>query len=71
MCTKNKERVMMQTTRLKHKRVAQGMTQVAVATKAEVALRAYKYYEAGERTPNAITAKRIAQALHSTVEELF
>lgn len=42
-----------------------------VAEKANTSIRSYKYYESGERIPRADTAKLIAKALNSTVEELF
>lgn len=48
-----------------------GLTQLQVATKANVTERMYQYYEAGERTPLATTAIDIAKALCTTVEELF
>lgn len=42
-----------------------------VAEKANISIRAYKYYESGERIPRVDTAKLIAKALNSTVDELF
>lgn len=48
-----------------------GLTQVEVATKAKISGRYYQKLEAGTSRPNAATAKLIAQALNSTVEELF
>ena len=61
----------MRDTKLKTTRQKQGLTQVQVAKKAEIATRRYQDYEAGEREPKASTAKLIAKALNSTVEELF
>lgn len=58
-------------TKLKERREKTGLTQVAVAAKAKVSVRAYQKYEAGQRVPNAVVAKLIAQTLHSTVEDLF
>ena len=58
-------------TKLKTTRQKQGLTQVQVAKKAEISTRRYQDYEAGEREPKASTAKLIAKALNSTVEELF
>ena len=52
-------------------RKQRGLTQVEVAQKANIAERAYQRYDAGERTPNVHTAQLIAQALNTTVEELF
>lgn len=61
----------MKTTLLKKFRQNSGLTQVEVAKKANVTTRSYQSYEAGERVPNAYAAQLIAQALHTTVEELF
>lgn len=57
--------------KLQSKRKKMGLTQVEVAEKARVSGRAYQQYESGERVPRADTAKLIAKALNSTVEELF
>jgi transcriptional regulator with XRE-family HTH domain len=61
----------MKTTILKQIRTQQGLTQVEVAKKANIAIRSYQNYEIGERVPNAYTAQLIAQALQTTVEKLF
>lgn len=58
-------------TKLKNKREEKGLMQAEVASKAMVSLRAYQYYENGERVPDVLTAKLIATALGSTVDELF
>ena len=58
-------------TKLKAERRKKGLTQVQVAEQAKVSIRAYIQYEAGERIPRADTAKLIAKALDSTVEDLF
>lgn len=58
-------------TKLKKEREKTGLTQVEVAKKAKVTERCYQRYEAGERVPDVLTAKLIAQALNSTVDELF
>lgn len=57
--------------KLQSKRKETGLTQVQVAEKAQVSERAYQQYESGERIPKVDTAKLIAKALNSTVEELF
>lgn len=57
--------------KLKARRQKIGLTQVEVAEQAKVSIRAYQQYEAGERIPRADTAKLIAKALDSTVEDLF
>lgn len=56
---------------LTNKRKEHGLTQVEVAEMASVTNRAYQNYEAGERIPRADVAIRIAEALNSSVEELF
>lgn len=58
-------------TALKINRNKQGLTQEQVAKQANITVRAYQRYEANKRVPDARTAKLIAQALNSTVEELF
>ena len=58
-------------TKLKKKRGKSGLTQAEVASQAKVSLRAYQYYESGQRTPTYATMKLIAKALNSTVEKLF
>lgn len=57
--------------KLKEARTKADLTQLEVAEKANVQVRAYQRYEADERVPNARIAKLIARALDSTVEELF
>lgn len=56
---------------LKESRIRKGLTQREVAAQAKVTERNYQYYECGERVPNARTAIRIAQALSTTVEDLW
>ena len=48
-----------------------GLTQLDVATKANISLMSYQRYESGLRRPNVDTAKSIAEALNSTIEEIF
>ena len=56
---------------LKEKREKAGLTQLEVAEKAGISIRAYKLYEAGERIPRADIAILIADAVGSSVKELF
>lgn len=58
-------------TKLKAARETKGLTQAQVAEKAKVTVTGYQNYEAGRRVPSATTAILIAEALNSTVEELF
>ena len=62
---------MNKSSKLKERRKKLGLTQEAVAKKAEISLRAYKIYESGERIPKADVAILIARTLKSTVEKLF
>ena len=57
--------------KLKERRKELGLTQGAVAKKADISLRVYKIYESGERIPRADTAILIARTLKSAVEKLF
>lgn len=61
----------MQETKLKSARKKAGLTQVEVAQQAKVTVVCYQRYETGSRVPRADTAKLIAKALQTTVEELF
>lgn len=58
-------------TQLKIKREETDFTQAELAKIARVTERQYQRYESGENVPKADTAKLIALALNSTVEELF
>lgn len=58
-------------TPLKEKCENAGLTQLEVARKAGISIRAYKMYEAGERIPRADIAILIADAVGSSVKELF
>lgn len=56
---------------LKMRREELSLTQKQVADMAKVNIRLYQYYEADRREPSVRTAKRIAEALKTTVEKLF
>lgn len=58
-------------TKLKAARVKSGKTQAQVAREAQIAERQYQDYEYDRREPGVRTAIRIAQAVNSSVEELF
>ena len=58
-------------TKLRAKRQKEGLTQVEVAQQAKITVNCYQRYESGERIPRVDTAKMIAKALNSTVDELF
>lgn len=57
--------------KLKKARENEALTKLQLAEKAGISLRAYQYIELNGRLPNVQTAKLIAQALNSTVEDLF
>lgn len=52
-------------------RKEEGLTQLEVAEKAKVEIRAYQNYEAGGRLPNVRIARRIAEALNRLIDDLF
>lgn len=56
---------------LKKRREELSLTQKQVADAAEVGIRLYQYYEADRKEPSVRTAKKIAEALKTTVEKLF
>lgn len=56
---------------LKRERERQGKTQREIAKAAELSVRGYQNYELGNRVPSVETAKKIAQALGTPIEELF
>ena len=58
-------------TKLKTAREKKGLHKTAIAKITGIATMTYFRYESGERVPDAHTAIRIAEALETTVEELF
>lgn len=56
---------------LKKRREELSLTQKQVADATKVSIRLYQYYEKDEKEPGVRTAKRIAAALKTTMEELF
>ena len=58
-------------TKLKIRREACGKTQVEIATAANITAISYYRYEAGDRLPRVDVARKIAAALHCTVEDIF
>ena len=61
----------MKNTKLKDAREKSGLTQVQVAEKAGISEISYQRIEYGTQRPTVETAILIAEALNSTVEELF
>lgn len=57
--------------KLKLVRTSKNITQSALATKCGISVRTLIRYENGEREPDVYTAIRLAEALGTTVEELF
>ncbi len=57
--------------KLKKIRKEKNFTQFQIAKIAKISERQYRRIELGEQTPNVDTAQLIAQALQTTVEELF
>ena len=60
----------MKINKLKETRKKAKLKQIEVAKATNISIRAYQNYEYGERVPDVYTAQLIAQALHTTVEEL-
>lgn len=58
-------------TKLKEARKKADLTQVEIATKVGITGRSYQRIEKGVQDPKTSIAKLIAQALNSTVEDLF
>ncbi len=58
-------------TKLKNVRQKNGLTQEELAKKANITTRNYQRIEKGVQDPKTTTAILIAQALQTTVEELF
>lgn len=58
-------------TALVNARKKAGFTQAEVANRVGLTEAGYQNYERGRHLPNVQTAKLIAQALNSTVEDLF
>lgn len=57
--------------RLKEKRIALGLKQREAAERIGISQSEYQAYEADKRVPNARFAIRFANALETTVEELW
>lgn len=57
--------------RLKEKRIALGLKQREAAERIGISQSEYQAYEADKRVPNARFAIRFADALETTVEELW
>ena len=58
-------------TALKQVRKGKGISQATVADKSKTSVRTYQRYENGERVPDAYTVQLLANALGTTVEEIF
>ena len=57
--------------KLRAARLKQGLTQLQVAQRANITVANYQRIEYGQQQPKVDTAKLIATALSSTVNELF
>ena len=55
---------------IKERRKELGLTQVALASAAEVSLRTLKAWEAGEASPSLVAASRLAAALGISLDDL-
>lgn len=61
----------MKENQLKEARKTVKLTQEEVAQKVEITTRYYQRLEKGDSTPNVKLAKRLANVLNSTIDELF
>ena len=59
------------TTKLRDKRHEHKLLQIDIAKRASISLRAYQYYERGERSPDVKTAKKIAKVFDCQIEDIF
>lgn len=57
--------------KIKDLRLAAGLTQKEIAAIAGVTIACYQKYEYGSRIPDAKTAIKIADALHTSVKQLW
>ncbi len=55
---------------LKYFRKRAGLTQKQLAQKLGMTYRAYQYYESGDKFPNLEKAIRLAEILHTSLDEL-
>ena len=55
---------------LRQARIEKGLTQKQVAEKSEIVERQYQYYETSKRVPNVLIAKRLANAIGCTLDDL-
>lgn len=57
--------------KLKELRESKGLSQPQISEKVGISLRAYQYYESGERMPDVDTAIKIAGILDTTTENIW
>ena len=57
--------------KIKEIREAKGLKQKELAHRAQISVRALQNYEYDERVPDVHIAQRIAQAIDSTIEEIW
>lgn len=59
------------TNRLQERRSELGVSQIQLAAKADISLSQVQNLESGKNTPNLATARRVADALDTTVDALW
>lgn len=68
---KYKERVRIDNSYIKSKRIERGFTQAQIAKQIKISVRYYQDIEAQKSIPNVNTAMLLAQALQEPIEEIF
>lgn len=61
----------MKNTRLKQARVGRDLTQKEMSTQLGISTRQYQCYESGDSIPNVYMAKKIADLVNQTIEDIF
>lgn len=61
----------MKNIRLKQARIGEDLTQKQISTELGISLRQYQCYENGQSVPSVYMAKKIADAVKKTIDDIF
>lgn len=61
----------MKNIRLKQARIGIELTQKQISNELGISLRQYQCYESGQSTPNVYMAKKIADIVKKTIDDIF
>lgn len=61
----------MKNIRLKQARIGEELTQKQMSTELGISLRQYQCYESGQSIPNVYMAKKIAELVRKTIDDIF